>query len=171
MSGPYGEYDYYAVLGVEPGASDEQIRQAYRELAFVLHPDRVPPKYERARLRAEAHLKRVNDAYEALSDPAKRSRYDRGWVPGPGSTPPGPDVDDSRAAPRARGSKRQVDGGNVTEKLGRFGLWLARTLGAVLIVLIVVGAIVSLVLAFAGLLFLLFVVIVLGAVTKAILGG
>ncbi len=62
--------DLYAVLGVEPGASDEDIRRAYRRLARELHPDvNADPE-------AEQRFKRITAAYDTLSDPAKRRQYD-----------------------------------------------------------------------------------------------
>src|SRR5262245_59618340 len=63
--------DYYRVLGVERGATQEDIQRAYRKLARKLHPD-VSKEPD-----AEERFKRVNEAYEVLSDPKKRERYDR----------------------------------------------------------------------------------------------
>jgi curved DNA-binding protein len=63
--------DYYAILGVGKSASQKEIKQAFRRLARQYHPDVNPNNKE-----AEARFKEINEAYEVLSDPEKRKRYD-----------------------------------------------------------------------------------------------
>lgn len=64
--------DYYKILGVERNASKDDIKRAYRKLALKTHPDRNP-----GNAKAEEHFKEINEAYQVLSDPEKRSRFDQ----------------------------------------------------------------------------------------------
>lgn len=63
--------DYYKVLGVSRSASEGEIKSTYRKLAMQYHPDRNPGDRQ-----AEDRFKEINEAYQVLSDPQKRSRYD-----------------------------------------------------------------------------------------------
>ena len=74
---------YYDILGVSENASESEIKEAYRKLAFKWHPDR-----NRGNKEAETKMKEINEAYEVLGNPEKRQNYDRygsaeGFAQGP----------------------------------------------------------------------------------------
>ena len=78
--------DYYETLGVPRGASDGDIKKAFRKLAREYHPDVAKNKKQ-----AEERFKEINEAYEVLSDPTKRKRYDElgaNWQSGADFRPP-----------------------------------------------------------------------------------
>ncbi|HET7626229.1 MAG TPA: J domain-containing protein [Verrucomicrobiae bacterium] len=78
--------DYYETLGLARGASDAEIKKAFRKLARQYHPDVAKDKKK-----AEEKFKEINEAYEVLSDPAKRKKYDElgaNWKSGADFRPP-----------------------------------------------------------------------------------
>lgn len=78
--------DYYAVLGVARTASEDELKKAFRKLAREFHPDVAKDKKK-----AEERFKEINEAYEVLSDPTKRKKYDElgpNWKAGSDFQPP-----------------------------------------------------------------------------------
>lgn len=69
--------DYYKILGVSQDATQEEIKKAYRKLAMKYHPDKNPDDKQ-----AEEMFKKASEAYQVLSDPEKRKRYDQGGMSG-----------------------------------------------------------------------------------------
>jgi molecular chaperone DnaJ len=68
--------DYYNILGIEKGASKDEIKKAFHKLAHKYHPDKSGGD--------EAKFKEVNEAYQVLSDDQKRAQYDQFGTNGPG---------------------------------------------------------------------------------------
>ena len=64
--------DFYEILGLSKGASAAEIKKAYRKKAIQYHPDKNPGDAT-----AEANFKKAAEAYEILSDPDKKARYDQ----------------------------------------------------------------------------------------------
>lgn len=107
-----GYRDYFKVLGVERGADGDAIKRSFRKLARQYHPDVNPGDKD-----AEARFKEISEAYEVLSDPEKRRRYEQfgqywSQVGGAGAAGPGVDVDFGRY-----GSFDDF----INDLLGRFG--------------------------------------------------
>src|SRR4029453_6948024 len=75
--------DLYATLGVGREASQEEIKRAYRKIAKEMHPDLNPDKPE-----VGERFKQVTAAYDILSDPERRGRYDRGEIDASGQERP-----------------------------------------------------------------------------------
>lgn len=69
--------DLYNVLGLNKGASEDEIKKAYKKAALKWHPDKFANKSDKEKTEAEEKFKEINEAYQILSDPQKKSNYDR----------------------------------------------------------------------------------------------
>lgn len=72
MAGSNNKRDFYEILGVSRNADQQELKKAYRRLAVQFHPDKNPDNKE-----AEEKFKELSEAYDVLSTPVKRARYDR----------------------------------------------------------------------------------------------
>lgn len=72
----HGEPDYYAVLGLRPGASGDDVRRAFHRLAKLWHPDRYMTAAHELRARAERRMRALTAAHDVLGDPVRRRAYD-----------------------------------------------------------------------------------------------
>lgn len=107
--------DYYEVLGVPRDANAEAIKKAYRALALRWHPDRHQGT---AKADAEAKFKAASEAYEVLSDPAKRAKYDRfgkDWQHGQDFQPPPPGQGGARRMSREEFERAFGGGGGFSD--------------------------------------------------------
>lgn len=99
--------DYYEVLGIARGAAEDDIKKAYRKIAFEQHPDRNPGDKQ-----AELRFKEATEAYEVLRDSEKRARYDQFGHAGVGSSAAGgPDFSGFDLADALRAFMRDFGGG------------------------------------------------------------
>ena len=127
------EESYYELLQVTPTADLEIITAAYRALIRRHHPDRNPSPT------ADATTKRLNEAWEILSDPAKRAEYDRTFAGGPSSRPappPRPPNPPTQETPPARPKPSPPP--RASEPDNQDVLWV--TLGLFIVVVIIAAA-------------------------------
>lgn len=155
-----GERTHYQVLGVAADASLDDIRRAHRQLARVLHPDRLASSSAAERALAERRMREVNAAWTTLSDPGRRADYDRSLA-GPGAAPTTTRRTSATAAPPRSGRPEDADDPDAAFARARAAevdpdepdlstgqLWLLRRGPVVVVVL--VGLLLFVVTAYAG---------------------
>ena len=155
-----GERTHYQVLGVAPTASPDEVRRAHRQLARVLHPDRLAGSSAAERTLAERRMREVNAAWTTLSNPARRADYDQELAAArPGTTVPRRPAT-SASSPRsarpedaedpdlafARARAAQVDPDEPDLSAGHY--WLLRR--GPLVAVVLVGLLLFVVTAYAG---------------------
>jgi curved DNA-binding protein CbpA len=113
---------YYDILGVTRSATESEIKRAYRKLAVVYHPDKNPDPS------AEQLFKLINEAYEVLGDPPKRSRYDQELTSSVGvqtSSPP-PRHRDPAYRPRRARPRRKSESERLRDMMAQYLPYTAR---------------------------------------------
>uniref|UniRef100_A0A7S0NGN1 Ubiquilin n=1 Tax=Micromonas pusilla TaxID=38833 RepID=A0A7S0NGN1_MICPS len=110
--------DYYAILGVDRNADDDQLKKAYRKMAVKWHPDKNQDKKEKA----EAKFKEIGEAYDVLSDKDKRAIYDQYGEAGLKGGPPPPDPTQDAGMPGAQ----NMPGGGGFKGFGRSSAFSAQ---------------------------------------------
>ena len=111
--------DYYEVLGIQKGASEDEIKQAYRKAALKWHPDRWVSGTDAEKKTAEENFKEASEAYSVLSDPQKKAKYDQFGFAG---VDPGAGPDWSQGFGNLNDILNNLFGGNFSFGSGGFGL-------------------------------------------------
>jgi curved DNA-binding protein CbpA len=149
---------HYQVLGVRPTASADEVRRAHRQLAHLLHPDRLAQATSAERSLGERRMREVNAAWTVLSDPTRRADYDRSLrAARTGPTPPPPTPNHSTRTVRPEDSDdpdealerlRRAEAEEDHEDLLPGHLWLLRR-GPV-VAAVVIAVVLFVVTAYAG---------------------
>lgn len=105
----FEQLDYYALLGVDPSASDEAIKRAYRQQIGRYHPDRYVNASAAEQQYAQLRAQRINEAYSVLSNPHSRLAYKRAQRAAPIAPPPAPPAPASHPAPPAAPRDHQAE--------------------------------------------------------------
>src|SRR5690349_3252719 len=113
---------YYDILGVTRSATESEIKRAYRKLAVVYHPDKNPDPS------AEQLFKLINEAYEVLGDPPKRSRYDLELTSNVSvqTSPPPPRHRDPAYRPRRARPRRKSESERLRDMMAQYLPYTAR---------------------------------------------